>query len=57
MESQRLVSHDGKWLNIIGIYNFDIICNLSIVIWDFSAVSGNANRFYLNQLELTLTFP
>jgi len=34
-----------------------IVCNLSIVIWDFSAVSGKANRFYLNQLELTLTFP
>jgi hypothetical protein len=31
--------------------------NLSIVIWDFSAVSGKANSFYLNQLELTLTFP
>jgi len=42
---------------VIGIYDFDIICNLSIVIWDFSAVSGNANGFYLNQLELTLTFP
>jgi len=24
---------------------------LSIVIWDFSAVFGKANRFYLNQLE------
>ena len=24
------------------------------MIWDFSAVSGKANRFYLNQLELTL---
>ncbi len=42
---------------VIGIYNFDIVCNLSIVIWDFSAVSGKANRFYLNQLELTLTNP
>jgi len=42
---------------IIGICNFDIVCNLSIVIWDFSAVSGKANRFYLNKLELTLTFP
>jgi len=41
----------------VEICNFDIICNLSIVIWDFSAVSGKANRFYLNQLELTLTFP
>jgi len=37
--------------------NFDIVCNLSIVIWDFSAVSRKANSFYLNQLELTLTFP
>jgi len=42
---------------VIEICNFDIVCNLSIVIWDFSAVSGKANRFYLNQLELTLTFP
>jgi hypothetical protein len=41
----------------VGICNFDIVCNLSIVIWDFSAVSGKANHFYLNQLELTLMFP
>ncbi len=41
----------------VGICNFDIVCNLSIVIWDFSAVSGKANSFCLNQLELTLTFP
>ena len=42
---------------VIGSWDFDIVWNLSIVIWDFSAVSGKANRFYLNQLELTLTFP
>ncbi len=42
---------------VIEICSFDIACNLSIVIWDFSVVSGKANRFYLNQLELTLTFP
>ena len=42
---------------IIGICNFDIVCNLSIVIWDFSEVSSKTNRFYPNQLELTLTFP
>jgi hypothetical protein len=41
---------------VIGICNFDIVCNLSIVIWDFIAVSGEANRLYLNQLGLTLTF-
>ena len=41
----------------VGICNFDIVCNLRIVIWDFSAVSGKANRFYLNQLELILTNP
>jgi len=34
---------------------FDIVCNLSIAIWDFSAVSGKVNRFYLNQIELTST--
>jgi hypothetical protein len=34
-----------------------IVCNLSIVIWDFSALSCEVNRFYLNQSELTLTFP
>jgi hypothetical protein len=34
-----------------------IVCNLSIVICDFYAVSGKTNRFYLDQLELTLTFP
>jgi hypothetical protein len=27
------------------------------MIWDFSAVSGKVNRFYLNPLALTLTFP
>jgi len=42
---------------VIGICHFDIVCNLSIVIWDFYAVSGKINRFYLDQLELTLTFP
>jgi hypothetical protein len=42
---------------IIGIYNFDIIYNLIIAIWDFSALSGKVNRFYLNQLEMTLTLP
>jgi len=35
----------------------DIICILSIAIWDFSAISGKVNCFYLNQLELILTFP
>jgi hypothetical protein len=42
---------------IIGIYNFDIVCNLSIVICDFSAVSVKVNRFYLIQLVLTLANP
>jgi len=41
----------------IGICNFDIVCHLIIGIWDFSALSSKANRFYLNQLELTLTDP
>ena len=39
---------------VIGIWNFDIVWDLSIVLWDFRVVSGKANRFYLNQLELTL---
>jgi len=42
---------------VIGSWDFDIVWNLSIVIWDFSAVSGKANRFCLNQLALTLTLP
>ena len=42
---------------VIGICDFDIISNSSIVIGDFSALSGEVNRFNLNQLELTLTFP
>ena len=41
----------------VGICNLNIVCNLRIVIWDFRSVSGKANRFYLNQLELTLTDP
>jgi hypothetical protein len=36
---------------VIGIWDFDIVWNLSIVIWDFSSVFGKANRFYLNKLE------
>ena len=40
----------------IGICNYDILYNLSIVIWDFSVVTGKANLFYMNHLELTLTF-
>jgi len=41
---------------VIGICKFGIVCNLSIVIWDFSAISVKVNRFYLNYLELALTF-
>jgi len=41
---------------VIGFCSFDIVSNLSIVIWNFSAVSGKVNRFYPNQLELILTF-
>ena len=29
---------------VIGIYNFDIVCNLSIVIWDFSFKEVIMNR-------------
>ena len=29
---------------------------MSIVIWDFSNVFRKSNRFYLNQVELALTF-
>ena len=36
---------------VIGIWNFDIVWNLCIVIWDFCAVFDKAYRFYLNQLE------
>lgn len=36
-------------------FNFDIICNLSIAIWDFRGVSLKVNSFYLRQLVLTLT--
>jgi len=47
----------GRNVLVIGILNFDIVLNLSIVIWNFSGVSGKANRFYLNQLALTLMLP
>jgi hypothetical protein len=40
-----------------GHWNFDIIWNLSIVIWDLSAVSVKLNRFYLNHLGMALTSP
>ena len=39
---------------VIGICILDIVCYLYIEIWDFNAVSGNANRLQLNQLKLTL---
>ncbi len=42
---------------VIGICNFNIVCHLIIGIWDFNALFLKANRFYLNQLELTLTDP
>jgi len=42
---------------IIGICNLDIVCSLSIAIWNFSAPPGYVNRFNLNQLELALTSP
>ena len=41
---------------IIGIFNVGIVCYLSIEILDFSAVYEKVNLFYLNQLELALTF-
>ncbi len=31
---------------IIGCWNFGIIWNLGIVIWDFSAVSGKVDHFF-----------
>jgi hypothetical protein len=42
---------------VIGIWDFDIVWNLSIVIWDFYAVTRKSKPFYLNQLAATLTFP
>jgi len=36
---------------VIGIWGFDIVWNLSIVIWDFSAVFRKARHFYMNQLK------
>jgi hypothetical protein len=41
---------------IIGICNFDIVCYLSIVIWDFSAVLGKFNRLYLTFRSLKKYF-
>ena len=35
----------GRNVLVIDIWDFDIVWNLSIVIWDFSAVSWKANRF------------
>jgi len=55
MTARHLIS--DRNVLVIGICNFDIVCNLSIVIWDFSAVSGESDRSDLNPLELTLTFP
>ena len=42
---------------VIEICNFDFICNLKIVIWDFNAVIGKPNPFYLNQAVPTLLLP
>jgi hypothetical protein len=56
---QNIARHPISDCNVlvIGFCNFDIVCNLRIVIWDFSAVSGKVNRFYAIQLELILTSP
>jgi hypothetical protein len=40
-----------------GFSDLDIIWNLSIGIWNFCAVSGKENRFFLNQLEQPLKIP
>jgi hypothetical protein len=47
----------GRNVLVIEIWNFDIVWNLSIVIWNFSTVSGKENRFQLNQSKLILTLP
>ena len=36
---------------IIGFWNFDIACNLCIVIWNFKATFGQVNRLNLYYLE------
>lgn len=46
-----------RYVSEVGFLDLDIFWNLGIEIWDFSTVSGKENRFFLNQLELTLTLP
>jgi len=54
--SITFIKKNKSFVLAIEISNFDIVWNLSIEIWDFSSVSEKLNRFYLNQLELALTF-
>jgi hypothetical protein len=51
-----MIFESDHFVPVIEILNFEFIWNLSIVILDFSAVSGKSNLFYLNPLKLTLTF-
>jgi hypothetical protein len=46
MTARHRISHRN--VLVIGTWNFDIVWNLSTVIWDFGAVSGKYNRFYLS---------
>lgn len=42
------VLQGSEWTRqVIEIWFFDIVWNLSIVIWDFNGVSAKANLFYL----------
>jgi hypothetical protein len=54
---ERKTSDSDCNVLVIEIYNFGVVCNLSIVIWDFSAPAVEVNSFSLNLFTLMLTFP
>ena len=42
---------------VIGDWNFEIIWNLGIVIWYFTGISSNTNRFNLIYINLSVARP
>ena len=54
MNSQLLGINNDRIVLVIGICNFEIVFNLSIVIWDFSAVSGKANQALSESVRVNL---
>ena len=50
MTVRHRISHRN--VLVIGTWSLDIVWNLSLVIWNFSAVTRKLNRLYLGNANL-----